>query len=179
MNSTTGGLYKQEMSQVKQALELKGPVQDVLETVLRDQKGDLWHDNSKFLSLSLTRHPLINIVHRMVNNRGERVNAVFVALADPTRRGMIARLSAGPATIGELGRPFPITKPAVTKHVKVLERAGLIRRKRSGRTHYCTLQSKPMEQARDWIEWHSRFWKASLDALTDYVEKTNGKGQPR
>ena len=145
--------------------------------VLRDQKCDLWHDNSKFRSRSLTRDPSIIIVHRMVNNRSERVDAIFVALADPTRRGMIARLSAGPATIGELGRPFPITKPAVTKHVKILERAGLIRRKRSGRAHYCTLQAKPMKQARDWIEWHSRFWKVSLDALADYVEKTNGKGQ--
>ncbi len=105
------------------------------------------------------------------------MDAVFAALADTTRRGMISRLSIGPATIGELGRPYNITKPAVTKHVKILERAGLIQRQRSGRIHRCTLQPKPMKQARDWIEHHQRFWKGSLDALADYVEITSGNGE--
>lgn len=101
---------------------------------------------------------------------------VFSALADATRRGMIARLSAGPATIGELGRPYRISKPAVTKHVKVLERAGLIRRRRDGRIHKCTLQPQAMRQAGAWIEKQRRFWEASLDALADFVERTKPKG---
>lgn len=105
------------------------------------------------------------------------MDAVFTALADATRRGMIARLSAGPATVGELGRPYGISKPAVTKHVKMLERAGLIRRKRDGRIHKCTLQSKPMMQAGDWIERQRKFWEASLGTLADLVEKTKPGGK--
>jgi DNA-binding transcriptional ArsR family regulator len=105
------------------------------------------------------------------------MDVVFAALSDSTRRGMISRLSSGPATIGELGRPYRISKPAVTKHVKILERAGLIRRERDGRIHNCTLQAKPMQQAQDWIERHRKFWRASLDALADYVEKTKPKGE--
>jgi len=94
-----------------------------------------------------------------------------MALADTTRRGMLARLSRGPATVGELGQPFDISKPAVTKHVKVLERAGLIERRRDGRVHHCTLNQKPMQEAEEWIERHRKFWKASLDRLADYFEK--------
>ena len=93
------------------------------------------------------------------------MDAVFMALADATRRGMIDRLSKGPATIGELGRPFAISKPAVTKHVKMLEKAGLIVRRKDGRIHRCKLNPKPMEQAEDWIEKHRKFWQASLDKL--------------
>ena len=93
------------------------------------------------------------------------MDAVFTALADSTRRGMIDRLSKGPATIGELGRPFAISKPAVTKHVKMLEKAGLIVRRKDGRIHRCKLNPKPMEQAEDWIEKHRKFWQASLDKL--------------
>jgi DNA-binding transcriptional ArsR family regulator len=105
------------------------------------------------------------------------MDAVFIALADPTRRGMITRLSKGPASIGELGRPYDITKPAITKHVKILERAGLISRKKDGRVHRCKLNPKPMEQAEDWIEKHRKFWEASLDALARYVEQTRPKGE--
>lgn len=108
----------------------------------------------------------------MVNYSNARLDAVFTALADPTRRGMIARLSSGPATIGELGEPYGISKPAVTKHVKMLERAGLIRRKRDGRVHHCTLQAKPMQQAGAWIDRQRQFWEASLDALADLAQKT-------
>jgi DNA-binding transcriptional ArsR family regulator len=111
----------------------------------------------------------------MVNYRDEVMDAVFTALADSTRRGMIARLSKGPASIGELGRPYAITKPAVTKHVKLLERAGLIRREVRGRTHRVTLEPRAMQRAEDWIERYRKFWEASLDALADYVEKTKPK----
>ena len=112
----------------------------------------------------------------MVNYSDARMDAVFTALADATRRGMIARLSTGPATIGELGQPFGISKPAVTKHVKMLERAGLIRRRRDGRIHNCTLQTRPMQQAVAWMERQREFWEDSLDALAGLVEKTKPGG---
>ncbi len=86
---------------------------------------------------------------------------------------MIVRLSQGPATVGELGGPFPITKPAVTKHVKLLERAGFVRRHRAGRKHRLTLRREPMEQAVHWIDRHRRFWEASLDSLAEYVDEIN------
>lgn len=109
----------------------------------------------------------------MVNYADPVMDAVFTALSDPTRRGMIRRLSHGPATVGELGEPYPISKPAVTKHVKTLERAGLIHRERDGRVHRCSLDPEPMRRAEKWIERHRRFWERSLDALADYVEDTH------
>lgn len=93
------------------------------------------------------------------------LDVVFTALGDPTRRAMVARLSQGPASIGELGRPFGITKPAVTKHVKVLERAGLLERRKVGRVHECTLNAAPLREAESWMERHRRFWEGSFDRL--------------
>lgn len=113
----------------------------------------------------------------MVNNAEQQMDTVFTALADSTRRGMIDRLSKGPATIGELGRPFAISKPAVTKHVKMLERAGLVTRRKDGRIHHCKLNPKPMKQAEAWIETHRKFWEASLSALARYVEETKPNGE--
>jgi DNA-binding transcriptional ArsR family regulator len=112
----------------------------------------------------------------MVNSSDRHLDAVFAALSDTTRRGMLARLSRGPATVGELGDPYGISKPAVSKHVKTLERAGLIRRRKDGRLHRCTLRPKPMAQAQDWIERHRRFWEQSLDALADYLDDTTVRG---
>jgi DNA-binding transcriptional ArsR family regulator len=113
----------------------------------------------------------------MVNFSEEaRMDAVFVALADSTRRGMIRRLSRGTATVGELGEPYPITKPAVTKHLKVLERAGLVHREKDGRIHRCTLDPEPMREAEEWIERYRTFWEGSLRALVNYVEKEEGEG---
>ena len=100
------------------------------------------------------------------------MDAVFAALSDRTRRGMIRRLSRGPATVGELGSPYAISKPAVTKHLKVLERAGLVRREKDGRVHHCTLEPEPMREAEAWIERYRAFWEGSLDALAGFVEET-------
>jgi len=112
----------------------------------------------------------------MVNNNAGRLDAVFAALADATRRGMIARLSTGAATIGELGQPFGISKPAVTKHVKMLERAGLIRREREGRSHRCSLRTAPMREGERWIARQRRFWELSLDSLARLVAETRPGG---
>ena len=98
------------------------------------------------------------------------MDVVFAALADSTRRGMIRRMSRGPATVGELGRPYAITKPAVTKHLKILEHAGLVRRRKDGRIHHCSLDPSPLRQAEAWIERHRVFWEKSLDSLAILVE---------
>ncbi len=103
----------------------------------------------------------------MVNraSRAERLDAVFHALADPTRRGILGALTRGPRTIGELARPYPVSLAAVSKHVKVLERARLVRRRVRGREHVCTLDPAALAGARDWIERQERFWNERLDAL--------------
>jgi DNA-binding transcriptional ArsR family regulator len=98
------------------------------------------------------------------------MDALFMALADATRRGMISRLARGPATVGELGEPYPISKPAVTKHVKMLERAGLVHRERDGRLHRCTLEPTPMREAEVWIERYRTFWESRLQSLAAFVE---------
>jgi len=116
------------------------------------------------------------MVNQMVNYSERRMDAVFAALADPTRRGMVARLAQGPVSIGELGRPYRITKPAVTKHVKVLERAGLVRRSREGRVHRCQLRPEPLRHAEAWIERQRRFWEGTLDRLAVYLERTTDQG---
>ena len=112
----------------------------------------------------------------MVNYSSRELTSVFDALADPVRCEMIARLARGPMTVGELGRPFSITKPAVTKHVKRLERAGLLRRRREGRVHHCTLEPRALEAAEAWIQRYRRFWEASLDRLARHVESLAAPG---
>jgi DNA-binding transcriptional ArsR family regulator len=111
----------------------------------------------------------------MVNYSERTYDALFLALADPTRRAMVHRLSRGSATIGELGGPFSITKPAITKHVRKLEDAGLVRREREGRTHRLVLEAAAMRRAEEWIERHRQFWEACLDRLATYVESSESE----
>jgi len=108
-----------------------------------------------------------------------RMDAVFAALSYSTRRGMLNRLSKGPASIGELGRPYSISKPAITKHVKVLERAGLLHRHKDGRVHRCAMNPEPMADVVDWIEKTRDFWEQSLDALGQYLQQTDTKPKER
>jgi DNA-binding transcriptional ArsR family regulator len=98
------------------------------------------------------------------------VGAVFAALADPTRRAILDRLAGGPATVGELAAPFEMSLPAVSRHLKVLESAGLLERRVVGRTHHCRAVPAPMRAAADWIEQRSAFWDRALESLRDYVE---------
>lgn len=113
----------------------------------------------------------------MVNYQrtSERLDRVFSALADPTRRAIVGKLARGSATIGELASPFSMTLPAITKHIKVLERAGLLERKIDGRVHHCRLSGAPMSEAAAWIERHHRFWSEQLDSLSDYFAGRAGK----
>ena len=99
------------------------------------------------------------------------LDEVFGALSDPTRRAIIARLTDGPCSVGELGAPFAMSAPAISKHLAVLERAGLIARWKTGRVHHCRLLADPLAHAGAWIEQHQAFWEHQLDALEDYLDR--------
>ena len=107
----------------------------------------------------------------------ERLDATFAALADPTRRAILARLASGEASVTELAEPFAMSQPAISKHLKVLERAGLISRGRDAQRRPCRLEPVPLADATEWLERYRRFWEGSferLDALLDEI-KTKGK----
>ena len=95
----------------------------------------------------------------------------FAALADPTRRAMVARLARGEAAINELAAPFALSLPAVTKHLAVLERAGLLTRQKRGRVTWCRLDAAPMRDAAGWLAHYQAFWEGQFDALATYLEE--------
>lgn len=97
------------------------------------------------------------------------LSATFAALADPTRRAILARLSAGETTVKALAEPFQMTLPAVTKHLRVLERAGLITKGRQAQWRPCRLEAKPLQEAQGWLDQYRQFWEARLDRLEDYL----------
>src|SRR5437870_2400890 len=99
------------------------------------------------------------------------LDSTFSALADPTRRAILARLASGAASVTELGQPFDMSLPAISKHLKVLERAGLIARGRNAQWRPCQLQPQPLKDAADWLEHYRRFWEESFDRLDDYLRK--------
>jgi DNA-binding transcriptional ArsR family regulator len=101
------------------------------------------------------------------------LDSTFGALADPTRRAILARLAQGPATVSELAAPFAVSLPAVSKHLRVLESAGLLRRRIAGRVHHCRLVPQPMKDAAAWMETYRAFWETQFDALAKYLESTN------
>jgi DNA-binding transcriptional ArsR family regulator len=101
----------------------------------------------------------------------DRLSVVFAALADPTRRAIIARLADGEATVTELAEPFPISLPAISRHLKVLEQAGLISRSRSGQWRSSTLEAAPLKEATDWMERYRVFWEASFDRLDAHLRR--------
>jgi DNA-binding transcriptional ArsR family regulator len=97
------------------------------------------------------------------------LSLVFAALADPTRRAILARLTRGPATVGELGEPFAMTGPAVSKHLRVLERAGLVSRSRIAQARPAKLEAAPLEQVAEWAEEFRQFWDERFDRLDEYL----------
>lgn len=105
----------------------------------------------------------------MVTN-GPDLDLVFGALADPTRRAILDRLAHGEATVGQLAAPFNVSRPAISKHLRVLERAHLVRRTPDGRMSRCELDAGPMREAADWVERYREFWEQQLDSLKRYVE---------
>jgi DNA-binding transcriptional ArsR family regulator len=111
----------------------------------------------------------------------DHLDATFAALADPTRRAILSRLASGEASVTELAEPFAMSQPAISKHLKVLERAGLISRGRDAQRRPCRLEARPLAEASEWLERYRQFWDASfqnLDALLDEM-KANDKGEHR
>ena len=117
----------------------------------------------------------------------DHLSATFAALADPTRRAILARLAAGEASVTTLAQPFDMSLPAISRHLKVLERAGLIARGREAQWRPCRLQARPLKEVSNWVEHYRRFWEQSLDRLDDYLhrlqhkpkEKKNGRKRTR
>ena len=107
----------------------------------------------------------------------DRLSTTFAALADPTRRAILARLVAGETSVTELAEPFKMSLPAVSKHLKVLQRAGLISRGREAQWRPCRLEAAPLKGAADWLEHYRRFWEASFDRLDDYLRRVQKKGK--
>jgi len=103
------------------------------------------------------------------------LSTTFSALADPTRRAILARLTEGPATVKELSAPFAMSGPAVSKHLRVLERAGLITRGRAAQWRPCRLESTPLQEVTEWAEGYRRFWDASYERLDEYLRDLQEK----
>jgi DNA-binding transcriptional ArsR family regulator len=101
----------------------------------------------------------------------ERLDLTFAALADPTRRAILAKLAEGPTSVTELAAPFDMSLPAVSKHLGVLERCGLIERAKHAQWRPCRLKAEPLREAADWIERYRRHWEESLDRLDEYLQK--------
>jgi DNA-binding transcriptional ArsR family regulator len=115
----------------------------------------------------------------MVKCSDRTLDMAFAALADPTRRAILARLALGEASVGELAAPFAMSLPGVSKHLRVLEGAGLIVRRREGRVHRCRLDPAPMRRAQAWISQCRRFWEGRLDALARHLEAGDEAGRDR
>jgi DNA-binding transcriptional ArsR family regulator len=110
----------------------------------------------------------------MVNHL-QALDSTFAALSDATRRGILARLATGEASVTELAKPYDMSLPAVSKHLRVLESAGLVTRNKEGRVQRCRLVAGPMKGAADWIEHYRRFWDTQLDSLQRYLESSTPK----
>ncbi len=105
----------------------------------------------------------------------DRLSRVFAALADPTRREILSRLSSGTRSVGELAEPHDMSLPAISKHLRVLERSGLIARTRDAQWRPCQLQAAPLKEAVDWMEQYRRFWEQSFDRLDEYLQQLQAK----
>ena len=109
----------------------------------------------------------------------DQLDRTFAALADPTRRAILDRLARGEAGVGELAAPFRMSQPAISKHLKVLERAGLVARGRDRQRRPARLEAAPLKEAADWTEQYRRFWEESYDRLDQYLEELQGRGKEK
>jgi DNA-binding transcriptional ArsR family regulator len=108
----------------------------------------------------------------------DRLSTIFAALADPTRRAILARLTEGDATVSELAEPFAISLPAISRHLKVLEQAGLISRSRSAQWRSSSLEPGPLKEATDWMERYRRFWDTNFDRLDAHLRRVQQQSSP-
>ena len=115
----------------------------------------------------------------MVEHSQDRLDRTFAALADPTRRAILARLASGEAPVTELAKPFDMSMPAISKHLKVLEHAGLIARSREAQWRPCRLEAGRLKEVSDWVEHYRRFWEQSLDRLDEYLRELKAKENER
>jgi DNA-binding transcriptional ArsR family regulator len=113
------------------------------------------------------------IIFNQMVKYSSSLNRTFAALADPTRRRILAHLARGDRRVTDLARPHAMSLPAVSKHLRVLEKAGLLRCRRYGRVHEMQLDAKPLKKAAHWVEEYRKFWEGSLDRLAAYLEKTS------
>jgi len=111
--------------------------------------------------------------------QSERLDATFAALADPTRRAILSRLATSDASVTELARPFAMSQPAISKHLKVLERAGLITRGRDAQRRPCRIQARPLGEANDWLEHYREFWEESFERLDELLEAMKKSGRTK
>ena len=110
---------------------------------------------------------------------GDQITATFAALADPTRRAILARLALGETSVTEIAAPFEMSMPAISRHLKVLEKAGLISRGREAQWRPCKLKAEPLKQAADWLDEYRRFWEESFDRLDAYLQDLQAKEKKR
>jgi DNA-binding transcriptional ArsR family regulator len=115
----------------------------------------------------------------MVKYSSRTLNRTFAALADPTRRRILAHLAQGDQCVTRLAKPHAMSLPAISKHLRVLENAGLLRRRRYGRVHEMRLNAKPLHEAARWVNEYRKFWQGSLDRLAEYLEKENRPSEKR
>ena len=133
----------------------------------------IFSDFGLCLSGPLTTIHNLRIINVMVNDSSEQLSTVFLAIADPTRRAILERLAHGEASGTELARPFSISVPAISKHLRVLEHADLILHRKDGRTHRFRLAARPMREAAAWLEHYRHFWEAQFDSLDTYLQVTS------
>jgi DNA-binding transcriptional ArsR family regulator len=115
----------------------------------------------------------------MVNYSPRALDATFAALADPTRRAILARLASGERTVSELAAPFDVSLPAISKHLRVLQRAGLLVQEKDGRLRRCHLEARPLEDASRWIDRYRRFWEARFQRLDAVLEELKAREKKR
>ena len=118
------------------------------------------------------------MVNQMVKCSSKMLNRTFAALADPTRRRILEHLAEGDRCVTDLARPHSMSLPAISKHLRVLERAGLVSRSRCGRVHSLKLEAAPMKEAQDWIGEYRRFWEESFDRLDEYLKQLQAQAKP-
>ena len=117
--------------------------------------------------------------HMAMDRQNDRLSLAFAALADPTRRAILARLASGDADVSELMKPFALTQPTISKHLNVLERAGLVRRMRDAQRRPRTLVAVPLKDVAEWLEPFRRFWEQKFASLDDYLKEMQKKEKPR
>ena len=122
---------------------------------------------------------LLPILNHMVKHSSSQLDRTFAAMADPIRRTILARLQRGVATVTELASPHAVSLPAISKHLRVLERAGLIDRTKEGRIHLVRLVARPIQDAHEWLESYRQFWEGQLDALGNYIDELNARKRRR